>query len=262
MDNEDLAELDGLTRLLFIYLWMLSDREGRLEDRPKRIAAQALPYDRTADVDQMLFELAKAGFIERYEAQGVKVIQVLNFSKHQTPHVREADSELPCLVSSTTKAVIKHNLGDADSSPRSPDSLIPDSLIPDSNMAKTGDADLSISSQPADANGVQTSQPKDECPHQAVIAVFHEVLPTVRHVRDWTPARAQLLRTRWREDSKRQNLEWWRRFFGYVGQSDFLMGRSHTPGRKPFELGIEWLLKAENFAKVREGAYHEAEVPA
>ena len=137
--------------------------------------------------------------------------------------------------------------------------LIPDSLnlIPEEDMAKTGAADLSPSSQPADANGVQTSQPKDECPHRDVIALFHEVLPSVRRVRDWTPARAQLLRTRWREDSKRQNLDWWRKFFSYVGQSDFLMGRTHSQGRKPFELGLEWLLKAENFAKVREGAYHE-----
>ena len=140
-------------------------------------------------------------------------------------------------------------------------------IDPSQNMAtiqeaKTGAADLSPSSQPADANGVQTSQPKDECPHRDVIALFHEVLPSVRRVRDWTPARAQLLRTRWREDAKRQSLDWWRKFFTYVGQSDFLMGRTHSQGRKPFELGLEWLLKAENFAKVREGAYHEQEVPA
>jgi hypothetical protein len=31
MENEELAELSPLTRLLFIYLWMLADREGRLE---------------------------------------------------------------------------------------------------------------------------------------------------------------------------------------------------------------------------------------
>lgn len=139
---------------------------------------------------------------------------------------------------------------------------IANAINPSQNMAKTGAADLSPSSQPADANGVQTSQPKDECPHRDVIALFHEVLPSVRRVRDWTPARAQLLRTRWREDAKRQSLDWWRKFFTYVGQSDFLMGRTHSQGRKPFELGLEWLLKAENFAKVREGAYHEQEVAA
>ena len=37
MANEELAELEPLSRLLFIYLWMLADKAGRLEDRPKRI---------------------------------------------------------------------------------------------------------------------------------------------------------------------------------------------------------------------------------
>lgn len=134
MDNEDLAELDGLTRLLFIYLWMLADREGRIEDRPKRIGAQALPYDRSADIDSMLNDLHRAGFILRYEVSGARFIQVLSFAKHQTPHVREADSELPGPELATEKDVPKHCLGSAEASPRSPDSLIPDSLIPDTGL--------------------------------------------------------------------------------------------------------------------------------
>lgn len=132
MDNEELAELEPLTRLLFIYSWMLADRAGRLEDRPKRIAAKALPYDREADVDAMLDSLANAGFIQRYEASGIRLIQIVNFAKHQTPHVRESESELPDCVQSTTKVVPEHNQGNSEASPRSPDSLIPDSLIPDS----------------------------------------------------------------------------------------------------------------------------------
>ncbi len=133
------------------------------------------------------------------------------------------------------------------------------------DIAKTGAADLSPPLPlftKADANSVQTSQPADdcpECPHQDIIAAFHKALPSARRVRDWTPARATLLKARWREDKKRQKLEWWVKFFTYVGTSDFLMGRAHSQGRKPFELGLEWLVKAEHFAKVREGAYHSAD---
>lgn len=134
MDNEELAELPPLTRLLFIYLWMLADREGRLEDRPKRIAAQALPYDRGADADSMLNDLQKAGFIVRYEAGEIKCIQVVAFTKHQSPHVRESASELPSMEQGTAKVVPEHNLGSAKPSPGSPDSLIPDSLIPDTGL--------------------------------------------------------------------------------------------------------------------------------
>jgi hypothetical protein len=95
MDNEDLAELDPLARLLFIYLWMLADREGRLEDRPKRIAAMALPYDRDADVDALLNQLAEAKFILRYTAQDKACIQILTFIEHQRPHPNETPSDLP-----------------------------------------------------------------------------------------------------------------------------------------------------------------------
>lgn len=137
MDNEDLADLDPLTRLLFIYLWMLADREGRLADRPKRIAAQALAYDRTADVEAMLDDLQRAGFIVRYTAGGIACIQILSFSKHQTPHVRESASELPKQGDAPTKDVIEHNLGSAEASPRSPDSGF---LIPDSGLGTAAPA--------------------------------------------------------------------------------------------------------------------------
>ena len=145
MDNEELAALPALTRLLFIYMWMLADREGRIEDRPGRIKKQALGYD-DGNAEEMLCQLQSAGFIDRYEVAGVRVIQVLNFAKHQTPHMREAVSELPSKVlapventESTNLGSALHqtgtDLGSAEASPRSPDSgfLIPDSpyLIPD-----------------------------------------------------------------------------------------------------------------------------------
>ena len=147
MDNEDLAELEPLTRLLFIYLWMLADRDGRLEDRPRRIAAQALAYDRTADANKMLSELQSRGVIDRYVSDGVACIQIINFKKHQTPHIREAASTLPAKDACTTKEVPKHNLGDDKALPRSPDSLIPDSLIPDCGGG-TREAQSAVASPP------------------------------------------------------------------------------------------------------------------
>jgi hypothetical protein len=164
MDNEQLAEFEPATRLLFIYLWMLADREGRLEDRPKRIAAQALPYDTDLNVESMLGDLQSSGFILRYEANGIACIQITAFAKHQKPHVREAESTLPTPDQSAAKAVTKHNqgsaednqgnaehqpkgletashrehhLGSAEASPRSPDCgmRIPDSGLSDSHIA-------------------------------------------------------------------------------------------------------------------------------
>ncbi len=92
--NEELAECDPLARLVFAGLWCLADREGRLEDRPKRIRAFVFPYE-NYDVDKLLNQLQDHGFILRYEVNGDKYIQVINFKKHQRPHPKEAASEIP-----------------------------------------------------------------------------------------------------------------------------------------------------------------------
>jgi len=92
--NEDLAECSVWARLLFPGLWMLADREGRLEDRPKRIKGEIFPYD-SIEVDPLLKELQEWGFIERYIHDGKKIINVVNFLEHQYPHGKESDSEFP-----------------------------------------------------------------------------------------------------------------------------------------------------------------------
>lgn len=102
----------------------------------------------------------------------------------------------------------------------------------------------------------------DPCPHRQIIDLYHRILPTGRQVREWTPARAASLRSRWRESPKRQNLDWWERFFAYCAKSPFLTGQTHSHGRRPFELSLDWLVKAENMAKVIEGAYEADEVAA
>jgi hypothetical protein len=117
--NADLVELPVETRLLFIGLWTLADREGRLVDRPKQIKMEIYPAD-GFDVDAMLQALHEAGFIIRYKVNGNRYIEVVNFLKHQNPHHAEKAS----LVPATDKP---------EASPRQ-NVLIPDSgfLIPES----------------------------------------------------------------------------------------------------------------------------------
>lgn len=106
--NETLIELHPLTRLLFAGLWTIADREGRLEDRPKRIKMALLPADEH-DIDAALTDLHHAGFIQRYATNSGNYIQITKFLKHQKPHVREAASEIP--PPSTTKVGASHDLG-------------------------------------------------------------------------------------------------------------------------------------------------------
>ena len=102
--DDRLAEIHPLGRLLFQGLWCIADRAGRLEDRPRRIKAEVLPYD-DADVDGLLTELCNAGFIQRYAVGEARLIQVLSFAKHQNPHVREPESTIPAPDEHSTSPV-------------------------------------------------------------------------------------------------------------------------------------------------------------
>lgn len=109
--NEELAEIEPLGRLLFIGLWTIADRDGRLEDRPRRIHVELLPYDE-ADVDKLLGELHDRGFITRYVVGDQRIIQVTSWRKHQYPHAKESDSVLPAQgakpVQTPTKTPVAH----------------------------------------------------------------------------------------------------------------------------------------------------------
>ncbi len=96
-----------MTRLLFIGLWTQADRDGRLEDRPKRLKAEIFPYE-NYDIEKGLNELQSAGFIIRYKvnvnASGrvlapeqpvteLALVQIVTFSKHQRFTGKEAAEE-------------------------------------------------------------------------------------------------------------------------------------------------------------------------
>lgn len=95
--NEDLAEVPSMGRLLFIGLWCMADRAGRLEDRPRRIRAEIAPYDDLdiKKIDALLSALETRKFIIRYEVEEIKYIQIVNFTKHQHINIKESDSTIP-----------------------------------------------------------------------------------------------------------------------------------------------------------------------
>lgn len=132
--NEELVSLPFSTRLLFIGLWTIADREGRLEDRPMKIKMAVFPAD-DVDVEAGLQELAAKGLIIRYLAEGKKCIEMPNFAKHQKPHVNEVASVLPKYQA---LAPMVEGLGSESLLPLT-ESLTTDSLlvcVPDPNEAE------------------------------------------------------------------------------------------------------------------------------
>lgn len=92
--NEVLGEMDPNVRLLFIGIWTIADREGRLEYRPLRVKAEICPYD-SYDIEEAIALLVDGGFLIPYEADGRQLMQVVNWLKHQQPHHKETASTFP-----------------------------------------------------------------------------------------------------------------------------------------------------------------------
>jgi len=89
------------------------------------------------------------------------------------------------------------------------------------------------------------------CPHEKIIQLYHDILPELPRIRVWDDPQRSHLRTRWREDKSRQNLDWWNEFFYYIRESDFLMGN-----KKDWRANLGWIVRRSNFNKILNGNYH------
>ena len=257
--NADLVELPFEARLLFIGLWTIADRAGRLEDRPKQIKMELFPAD-SFDCDMMLNELQRIGMVERYELYGKRYLQVVNFCKHQNPHKDEKASTIPDKngnVATIEQTPKKHGANTVqtpckdDGNPADSLLLIPDSL---NLIHEDIDTDVSI---------VASKLTTPQCPHQEIIKLYAKSLPDHPQPRIWEGVRVRDLAARWKWllSNKRQDgtpyatdkesaLEFFDRFFAYVAKSDFLTGRAGK-----WQADLPWLVKSENFAKVISGNY-------
>jgi hypothetical protein len=256
--NYELADLGPLAQLLFAGLWCLADKEGRLEDKPRFIKAEVFPYY-DVDVNGELTKLEQLGFVVRYEAQGMKLIEVSNFKEHQSPHHTEKASVLPGRVAEKPElARAPGDNGELTVNPpkqdggNPPDSLIhrfTDSLIPETTTSSSAGADLA-------------------CPIEKLVAAYHELMPLNPRVKVLNEQRRKAIRARWLEASKleckpfgyktqAEGIEAWRAFFGVCAESLFLTGRARPqPGKPPFIADLDFLVSPQGFAKCLENKYH------
>ena len=132
--NADLVELPFEARLLFIGLWTLADREGRMEDRPKQIKMEIFPAD-NVDCDALIAQLESIGVVIRYEHGGKRYLHVVNFCKHQNPHRDERASAIPDQdgnVAAHKEARCKHGASTVQARSDDDSSTVAIGLTPDS----------------------------------------------------------------------------------------------------------------------------------
>jgi hypothetical protein len=91
--SDQVVAVSMAARLLFIGLWTLADRDGRLRDEPSRIKRQIFPDDRV-DIEKLLGELAGQGLVDRYVVDETALMCIPAFEEHQSIHPHEAKSKL------------------------------------------------------------------------------------------------------------------------------------------------------------------------
>lgn len=115
------------------------------------------------------------------------------------------------------------------------------------------------------------------CPHDELIDLFVKQLPSLPMPNKglWKKGKnAPALKARWAwlltathesgsrkgermAATRQEGLDWFSRFFGYVGKSAFLMGQSSD-----WACDLIWLVNAANFEKVLQGTYENKAVAA
>jgi DNA-binding MarR family transcriptional regulator len=99
---------------------------------------------------------------------------------------------------------------------------------------------------------------------EEVVAEYHGILPDLPRCIALTEKRRTMLRARCREtislDGRTQDpgtLEFWQKFFRFVGESPFLTGKTMpSQGRKRFIADIDFLLSPQGFGRIIDGKYH------
>ena len=104
------------------------------------------------------------------------------------------------------------------------------------------------------------------CPHKRIIEAYEAILPELPRVRVWRAQQASDLRARWREklregkfSDEESGVDYFRRFFGYVRRSEFLMGRRSGRDGRTVRNCLAWMVKAKNFDGIVDGKYHDQE---
>ena len=90
-ESDQLGEVSFCARLLFIAMWQLADRNGRLERRPAKLRAYAFRYDAVsvAEVEAMMAELESVSLIVPTPGRASDLLEIPTFLKHQKPHPKE-----------------------------------------------------------------------------------------------------------------------------------------------------------------------------
>lgn len=220
--NEQLAELSPWHRLCFEGLWCYADRDGRMQDRPKRLKAEIFPYD-DLHMDNLLWDLARAGFIRRYVIGSQPLIDIPSFHLHQHPRPDEAGSSLAAYEPGSDRTT---STLDATTYPAArPIDTVPH-LSSDGPVtpARMGNGVLDLGSGVLGLGHGESAATAAHVRAQDIVDLWNATTkPPLPRCRELTEERRRKIRAR---IAKRPSLTDWREGFEYIQETPFYGGQN------------------------------------
>ena len=207
--HEGLGGISPHARLLFVCLWTLADREGRLRWVPMQVHAAAFPYEPGLDIGAILSELVSVDCVRLYTVDAKGYLLLPGFTTWQKPHHQEPDSRHPEPDQGDGSEILRSlprdslNTGPTTSRPNRPLSSDPLSFDP---LNKTGAKHPANSSRSAQAQELdQHWQDLSGAKPRANSAASKKRLARwARYLKDYAPADLRLLTEHISESA------WWR----------------------------------------------------
>lgn len=120
--HPEVTRLTLPSRLLLVSLLTQADDDGRLYDQPRKISGLAFGEDDDISVPVLLEELEINDRIQRYEREGKRCIQIVNFAKHQViPPSKRRPSTVPPPPKRRPRAADELLDGSQEAAPELPD---------------------------------------------------------------------------------------------------------------------------------------------
>jgi hypothetical protein len=102
------------------------------------------------------------------------------------------------------------------------------------------------------------------CPHGRILEAYKEILPELTQPRIWRTNQQAALRARWREKWKEGRfkdedggVDYFKRFFSFIRESSFLMGKVSGRDGRSFKATLQWFVTASHFDDIVGRKYHD-----
>lgn len=287
LGSERVQGLPAEGRWLFVAMMLMADDLGLLELNSFKVCREANLNDKV--VEKLLGMMVDVDLIRVYEKQGKRWAYIPKFG--QRLQIKRAKCPLPPMEllqgDEDTIKKIKHLTGDptvthGDSrkstvshrnpppEPEPEPEEEPKVEVGEGGVGETMRPALTLAPAPA-ARRPPAKPSVPACPYDAIIDLYHEVLPELPRVlmregsKGW-PKRAKAIRTVWewtltsklstgerRATNPQEAVAWFRKFFERASENDFIMGR--TPRSREhagWKADLDYLLSERGMKQVVE----------